>query len=95
MCEHLAMIRVEHVYDIIKNPTMKTNQNDAWSAVFSGAPFEAEVIRGMLEANGIRCIAEDHTSLVTSYYSGVGGDMRILVSPEDTEEALRLIEHKR
>jgi hypothetical protein len=74
---------------------MNADQNDAWRVIFSGAPFEAEVIRGMLEANNIRCIAEDHTSLVTSYYSGVGGDMRILVSPEDAEEALRLMRHKK
>ena len=74
---------------------MKPNKNEAWVTIFSGAPFEAEVIRGMLEANNIRCIAEDHTSLVTSYYSGVGGDMRILVSPEDAEEALRLMRHKK
>ena len=49
----------------------------------------------MLETNDIRCIVEDHTSLITSYYSGVEGDMRILVSPEDAEEAQRLIEHKK
>ena len=74
---------------------MKPNINDAWCTIFSGTPFEAEVVRGVLETNGIRCIVEDHTSLVTSYYSGVGGDMRILVSPEDVEEAQRLIEHKK
>ena len=74
---------------------MTTNRNDAWVTLFSGAPFEVEVIRGMLEANGIRCIVEDHTSLITSYYSGVGGDMRILVSSADVEEAQRLIEHKK
>jgi hypothetical protein len=74
---------------------MATNRNDAWVTLFSGAPFEVEVIRGMLEANGIRCIVEDHTSLITSYYSGVGGDMRILVSSADVEEAQRLIEHKK
>ena len=73
---------------------MKTNHYDAWHTVFSGNPFEAEVIRGMLESNGIRCIVEDHTSLVTSYYSGVGGDMRVLVSPEAADEAARLIAHK-
>ena len=73
---------------------MKTNHHDAWHTVFSGNPFEAEVIRGMLESNGIRCIVEDHTSLVISYYSGVGGDMRVLVSPEDADEAARLIAHK-
>ena len=70
---------------------MKANHNDAWRTVFSGQPFEAEVIRGVLETNGIRCIVEDHTSLVTSYYSGLGGDMRVLVSPADEEEAQRLI----
>ena len=76
---------------------MKPNSkdNETWCTVFSGTPFEAEVIRGMLETNDIRCIVEDHTSLITSYYSGVGGDMRILVSPEDAEEAQRLIEHKK
>jgi hypothetical protein len=71
---------------------MRTNKNDALHVVFSGPPFEAEVIRGMLETNGIRCIVEDHTSLVTSYYSGLGGDMRVLVSPSDAEEAMMLIE---
>ena len=74
---------------------MATKHNDAWVVVFSGTSFEAEVIRGMLETNGVRCIVEDHTSLITSYYSGIGGDMRILVSPEEVEEALRLIEHKK
>ena len=74
---------------------MTTRRNEAWEVVFSGTSFEAEVIRGMLETNGIRCIVEDHTSLLTSYYSGVGGDMRILVSPEDAKEAQRLIEHKK
>ena len=73
---------------------MNTNKNEAWITIFSGTPFEAEVIRGMLETNGIRCIVEDHTSLVTSYYSGVGGDMRVLVSPSDAEEAAKLIGHK-
>ena len=70
---------------------MTTKRNEAWVKVFSGEPFETEVIIGMLEANGIRCIVEDHTSLLTSYYSGVGGDMRILVPPADIEVAQRLI----
>ena len=74
---------------------MTTKHNDTWVVVFAGTSFEAEVIRGMLETNDIRCIVEDHTSLITSYYSGIGGDMRVLVSPEDAEEALRLIEHKK
>ena len=70
---------------------MRTDHNDAWIEVFSGEAFETEVKRGLLEANGIRCIVEDHTSLLISHYSGVGGDMRILVSPPDAETAQRLI----
>ena len=73
---------------------MKTYQNDALRVVFSGTPFEAEVIRGMLETNGICCNVEDHTSIVTTYYSGVGGVMRVLVSPSDAEKAIKLIKHK-
>ena len=73
---------------------MTTNHNNAWVTIFSGQPFEAEVIRGMLETNGIRCIVEDHTSLITSYYSGVGGDMRVLVFPSDAEKAQQLIDYK-
>lgn len=74
---------------------MTTNNHEAWSEVFSGAAFEAEVKRGLLEANGIHCIVEDHTmSAVTSSYLGLGGDVRILVSPTDVEEAQRLIENK-
>jgi hypothetical protein len=75
----------------MEEPAMTTNRNESWVMVYSGAPFETEVIRGMLETNDVRCIVEDHTSLVTAYYSGVGGDMRILVSPEDMEKALQLI----
>ena len=74
---------------------MTTTNNSAWTEVFSGAAFEAEVVKGMLEANGIHCILEDHTlSALMSHYSGIGGDMRILVAPDDEEMALKLIEHK-
>ncbi len=74
---------------------MTTNNHEAWTEVFSGAAFEADVKRGLLEANGIRCIVEDHTmSAITSTYLGLGGDVRILVSPSDTEAALRLMENK-
>ena len=72
---------------------MTTNRNNAWVEVFSGEAFETEVVKGMLEANGIPCILEDHTSVLLSPYSGVGGDMRILVDPADEAEARKLIGH--
>ena len=74
---------------------MTTNNNSAWVEVFSGAAFETEVVKGLLEANDIRCILEDHTmSALTSHYSGIGGDMCLLVSPADEERARELIVKK-
>ena len=74
---------------------MAVNDTGAWVEVFSGAAFETEVVKGLLESNGIRTIIEDHTmSALTSHYSGIGGDMRILVSPSDKAEAVKIIEHR-
>lgn len=74
---------------------MTTNNNSAWVEVFSGEAFEAEVVKGLLEANDIRCILEDHTlSAVTSHYNGIGGYVGILVSPVDEETARQLIVSK-
>lgn len=74
---------------------MTTTNDSTWTEVFSGAAFETEVVKGLLEANGIHCILEDHTmSALTSHYSGIGGDMRILVSPDDKEKAQTLIEQR-
>lgn len=71
---------------------MTTNDNSTWVEVFSGEAFEAEVVRGLLEANDIRCILEDHTlSAVTSHYNGIGGYVSILVSPVNEEAARQLI----
>lgn len=72
-----------------------TTNNSAWVEVFSGEAFEAEVVKGLLEANDIRCILEDHTlSAVTSHYNGIGGYVGILVSPVDEEAARQLIVSK-
>lgn len=74
---------------------MTRNNNSAWVEVFSGEAFEAEVVKGLLEANDIRCILEDHTlSAVTSHYNGIGGYVGILVSPVDEEAARQLIVSK-
>ena len=76
--------------------TTTNNKAGAWVEVFSGAAFETEVIRGLLESNGISCILEDHTmSALTSHYSGIGGDMRILVELVNESTACKLIEQQR
>ena len=71
--------------------TMTTN-DCAWIEVFSGEAFEAEVVKGLLESNDIRCILEDHTlSALTSRYNGIGGYVSILVNPADEGKARQLI----
>lgn len=71
------------------------NETGAWVEVFSGAEFETEVVRGLLESNGIPCILEDHTmSALTSHYSGIGGDVRILVESVNEPAACKLIENR-
>ena len=37
---------------------MTTTDNSTWVMVFSGAAFETEVVKGLLEANGIQCILD-------------------------------------
>lgn len=75
--------------------TTANNGTSAWVEVFSGAAFETEVVKGLLESNGIPCILEDHTmSALTSHYSGIGGDMRILVNSGNEAAACQLIEHR-
>ena len=70
---------------------MKTADQSAWVEVFSGESFNAEVVKGLLESNGIQCIIEDHTSVFGSHYSGIDGDMRILVAPSDVQLARELL----
>lgn len=74
---------------------MTTNNNSAWVEVFSGEAFEAQVVKGLLESNDIRCILEDHTMwALTSHYNAISGDVRILVAPHDEEAARKLMEQK-
>lgn len=69
-----------------------TTNDCAWIEVFSGEAFEAEVVKGLLESNDIRCVLEDHTlSAVTSHYNGIGGYVSILVNPADEVKARQLI----
>ena len=71
---------------------MKTNHHDAWHTVFSGNPFEAEVIRGMLESNGIPAwVRNENMPFITG---GVNTDLLAIdlhVNEENYLEAKRLL----
>ncbi|MDD4609692.1 MAG: DUF2007-related protein [Bacteroidaceae bacterium] len=64
--------------------------------IFSGDTFEVEVIRGLLAANEIISIVKDESvSLVTSPYSGIGGNVWVVVNEEDVEKARKIIADNR
>jgi len=60
------------------------------------SPVEADVVRGLLEANGVMPIVSAATSRSLFPFSvSELGEMRIAVHPEEAEDALRIIEAHR
>ncbi len=71
---------------------MATETNDTLVKVFSGDRWQAELIKGLLEANGIQAMIKDETlALVTSPYSSVGGAVLVMVMDNQRDKALELI----
>ena len=40
--------------------------------VFSGSPWEAEIIKGLLESNNIRCVIKEGLDRINRYLSRLG-----------------------
>lgn len=60
--------------------------------VFSGDRWQAELIKGLLEANGIEAMIKDETlALVTSPYLAVGGAVLVMVMNDRYDRAMELI----
>ena len=56
----------------------------------------AELIKGLLDSNGIPCDIKDNTiGAVTSSYAGLDGDVVIIVNKEDEERAIETIKENR
>ncbi len=71
---------------------MATETNDTLVKVFSGDRWQAELIKGLLESNGIEAMIKDETlALVTSPYSSVGGAVLVMVMDDQRDKALELI----
>ena len=62
--------------------------------VFTGTTWQAELIKGMLDTNGIPCAIMDETiSAITSSYAGFGKGVLVVVNEADKEKALEIIEN--
>ncbi len=73
---------------------MKTTDHSQLVSVFSGDRMEAEIIAGMLQSHGIESMLKDESlGAVTSPYLMAGGNVKILVRPEDRENARKFIEN--
>lgn len=57
--------------------------------VFSGSPWEAEIIKGLLESNDIRCVVKDGIMGTLAPY--IAPAVFILVTEEEYEAATELI----
>ena len=57
--------------------------------VFSGSPWEAEIIKGLLESNNIRCVIKDGIMGTLAPY--IAPSVSVLVTEEEYEAATELI----
>ncbi len=72
---------------------MATETNDTLVKVFSGDRWQAELVKGLLEANAIEAMIKDESlALVTAPYSAVGGAVLVMVMDEKYEQAKAIIE---
>ncbi|MEG1545726.1 MAG: DUF2007-related protein [Bacteroides sp.] len=74
---------------------MTTKKEDSLVKVFGGTPWEAELVKGLLESNEILSMLKDDTlSSVTSPYAGFGGVMEVLVNEDDYELAKKILDER-
>ncbi len=62
--------------------------------VFAGTIWQAELIKGLLDANDIPCAIMDETiGAITSPYAGFDGGVLVVVNEEDKAAALEIIKN--
>ena len=74
---------------------MNADDNTPLVEVFTGTPWEAELVKGLLESAGIEAALKDDNlgSIAPSMSTNVGlGGMRVIVAAEDYEVASQLVE---
>ncbi len=72
---------------------MTAKTYDSLVEVYRGDLWEAELIKGMLEANGVQVMIKDETlGLVTAPYVNNGGGVVVLVNKEEQAFAEKIME---
>lgn len=60
--------------------------------MFEGSLWEAEIVKGLLQAGEVDCMLRDETlGAVTSPYLTLGGNVKILVNDEDYQRATKIV----
>lgn len=72
---------------------MTTKENDALVEVYEGTPWEAELVKGLLEANDIESMLKDET-LGSVLAPGIGGNIKVLVREEDYPLARKVVDER-
>ena len=69
---------------------------DALTEVFRGNLWEAELVKGLLESEGVQAMIKDETlSAVTSPYSDMGGEVLVMVNKEEEVYAKKVVAEKK
>lgn len=73
---------------------MKEDKDTRVVEVFTGSPWEAEFIKGLLESNGIESILKDGGGLaaLAPYY--IGQEIAVLVNEDDYENAMEIVRNR-
>ncbi len=71
---------------------MKDVNKEKLVTVFAGTVWQAELKKGLLDANDIPCAIMDETiGAITSSYAGFEGEVLVVVNEEDEARALEII----
>ncbi|MCF2593957.1 DUF2007 domain-containing protein [Bacteroides caecigallinarum] len=69
---------------------------DALTEVFRGNLWEAELVKGLLESEGVQAMIKDETlSAVTSPYSDMGGEVLVMVNKEEEVYAKKVVAERK
>ena len=83
------------MFNLLKKEVVMNDANkEKLVTVFTGTVWQAELIKGLLDANDIPCAIMDETlGAITSSYAGFGKGVLVVVNEDEKENALELIKN--